>query len=240
MARPARHTASRLALLAACLAGAAGAACGPAAPPPRAVPRPATPAPPRDVPISAAYGTLERAVVAELNRLRADPPAYAEAVEALLPLFDGKVMRQPGGRVAIATVEGPPAVREAAAALRATRPLPALGVAAGLTAAARAHVRDQGARGLVGHVGTDGSSTADRASRYGRWERRLTESIEYGSATGRLVVVSLLVDDGVRDRGHRVNLLDPGVATVGVGCGPHAKYGRMCVIVKAGGYDDAR
>lgn len=213
------------------------AACGPPAPPPRAVPRPAVPLPARHEPPSPADAALERAVIAEINRLRADPAAYAEALDALLPLFDGDVLRRPGVRIGLKTREGPAAVREAAEALRATPALPALRREEGLSFAARDHARDLGPRGLATHAGTDGSTTADRAARYGQWRRRLTENLEFGSTTGRFVVIALLVDDAVPDRGHRKNLLDPMVAAVGVGCGPHKQYGRMCVIVQAGEYE---
>lgn len=211
------------------------AACQ-AALPPRAAPRPVEPPPERTEAPAPGDASLERAVIAELNRMRSDPAGYAEVLDDLLPLFRGNVMHRPGSRVGMLTREGPAAVREAAAALRATSPLPLLRQEDGLSDAAREHARDQGPRGLTGHTGTDGSSTADRVGRHGTWLRRLSESIEFGSETGRLVVLMLTVDDGVPGRGHRRNLLDREVATVGVGCGPHARYGRMCVIVLAGEY----
>jgi uncharacterized protein YkwD len=49
-------------------------------------------------------------------------------------------------------------------------------------------------------------------------------------------VQGLLIDDGVADRGHRRNLLDPAVRVAGIACGRHAAYGTMCVIDLAGGY----
>ncbi|HYD52508.1 MAG TPA: CAP domain-containing protein, partial [Gemmatimonadaceae bacterium] len=82
----------------------------------------------------------------------------------------------------------------------------------------------------------DGSSPSVRVNRYGRWDGRLTESIAYGPATPEDVVIDLLVDDGVRDRGHRRNLLDPGVRIAGIACGPHRTYRMMCVIDLAAGY----
>jgi len=218
--------------------GAGPAACAGGVPAGRAPAARSAPSSPAPAPVGDA--ALERAVLAELNRMRADPPGYAATLEALLPHFEGNVLRRPGERVGLMTQEGATAVREAVRALRATRPVPPLRASAGLAAAARDHVRDQGPRGLLGHVGTDRSSTADRASRYGRWLGRLTENIDYGAGTGRDVVASLVVDDGVPDRGHRRNALDPSVSVAGVACGPHAKYRRMCVIVHAGGYEERR
>jgi hypothetical protein len=52
---------------------------------------------------------------------------------------------------------------------------------------------------------------------------------------GRDVVESLLVDDGVPDRGHRRNIYQASARLVGIACGPHPRYEAMCVIVQTGG-----
>lgn len=184
------------------------------------------------------YAALERDVLAELNAARTNPAGYARRLEALLPYFDGRVLRRPGTGIGITTQEGPAAVREAATALRSTAAMPAVRHSAGMTAGARDHVQDHGPRGALGHTGTDGSSFADRVSRYGRWLGRITESISYGPATGEEVVQGLLIDDAVPDRGHRRNLLDPGARVAGIACGPHARYRVTCVIDLAAGYEE--
>jgi hypothetical protein len=179
---------------------------------------------------------LERGVLAELNRARTDPQGFAADLETRLQYYRGYVYRAPGSDIGLRTVEGPDAVREAIRVLRATRPLPALRLSRGMSLAAADHVRDQGPRGGTGHTGRDGSTAAARVSRYGRWYATISESIQYGRGDAREVVEDLLIDDGVRDRGHRRNALDPNVHVAGVACGPHAVYGQMCVIEHAGDY----
>lgn len=196
---------------------------------------PAAPVPGGTGPV-AAPGAIERAVLAELNAVRTDPAAYATKLQMLLlPHFDGKVLRRPG-RTAIRTHEGAAAVREAVTALRAIPPGPAVRLSPAMSNGARDHVEDQGPRGAFGHTGSDGSTFAVRVNRYGRWTGRINESLSYGPASGSDVVQSLIVDDGVRDRGHRRNLLDPEVRVAGLACGPHATYRIMCVIDLAGGF----
>lgn len=179
---------------------------------------------------------LERAVLAEVNRARTDPRGYAARLEALLPRFDGRLLHRDGDAVPIRTREGASAVREAIGVLRRTPSRHALRWSDGLAAAARDHVREQGPRGALGHDGGDGSTTEQRVDRHGRWSARLSENIMYGPATARDVVIGLIVDDGVADRGHRENALDPKVRVAGVACGPHARYGTMCVVLHAGGF----
>jgi uncharacterized protein YkwD len=105
-----------------------------------------------------------------------------------------------------------------------------------MTVSARDHVRDQGPRGVVGHESSDGSTFDDRVRRYGRWGISLTENISYGPSGARDVVIDLIVDDGVKDRGHRHNIFDPVAKVVGVACGRHTTYGYMCVMDFAGAY----
>jgi uncharacterized protein YkwD len=75
-------------------------------------------------------------------------------------------------------------------------------------------------------------------NRYGRWHGRVSENISFGPATARAVVLALLIDDGVPDRGHRRNILDPNVRIAGVSCGPHKSYRLMCDIVHAAAYTE--
>jgi len=182
---------------------------------------------------------LEAGIVEELNRVRTDPAGYAAHLEALLPAFDGKVLRTPHGL--LETSEGAAAVRETIRVLRATTPMARLSRSPGLAAGARDLARDQRTSGATGHVGKDGSSPSDRVTRYGQWDGQLTENVAYGAfegVTAREVVIQLLVDDGVPDRGHRVNVLDPLVRLVGVACGPHRRYAVVCVMDHAQRYEE--
>jgi hypothetical protein len=48
---------------------------------------------------------------------------------------------------------------------------------------------------------------------------------------------SVIVDEGVANRGHRQRILNPAYKVVGVACGGH-KLGAMCVITFAAGFTD--
>lgn len=161
--------------------------------------------------------------------MRANPAAYAVRLEERLPYYRGNILRIPNRRP-LRTTEGAAAVRKAIEALRAAKPLPRLRELPGLTRAAEDHVREIGPRGLVSHESPDGARPVDRVRRYVRGSLAVGEVISFGPEDARNVVIDLLVDDAVPDRGHRKLLLDGRFRFGGAACGPHATYRQMCVI----------
>ena len=199
------------------------------------------------IPLSAAaqsidYLTkLEHEIVLEHNLARTDPAAYAKHLEKWLLYFDGDLLRRPG-RMALQTLEGSQAVEEAIHFLRAAEPVGTMSPSSGMSRAARDHVNDLGPDGETSHTGEDGSRPQDRVNRYGRWLTTVAENMafgQYGESDARSVVMQLMIDDGVPNRGHRTNIFNPAFAVVGVACGPHTTYEAMCVVDYAGGYDEA-
>jgi uncharacterized protein YkwD len=184
-----------------------------------------------------AYPEVERGIIAETNRLRTDPRAYAKVLAEWRQRFRGRRARV-APNVFLETREGTSAVDEAIAALQKTAPLTPLRPSRGLAAAARDHVLYQGYRGLVGHGGRNRSTPFERMNNYGRWLHSAGENISYGAAAPMAVVRDLLVDDGVPDRSHRVNLLRPDFRVTGVACGPHKTYRIMCVIGYAAQFEE--
>jgi uncharacterized protein YkwD len=184
------------------------------------------------------YAALEHGIVDELNRARTDPSGYAAGLERELQYYNGNLFRRPGDESALETREGTSAVREAIRVLRETRPMPPLHLSTGMTLATEDHVKDQAPRGLMNHRGTDGTMAWDRVSRYGDWKKKISENMTFGPMSAHDVVAALLIDDGITDRGHRKNVLDPDVRLIGVSCGTHKSYRVMCDMVQAGGFVD--
>jgi uncharacterized protein YkwD len=198
---------------------------------------PGSPAQPAATTSLSDYGRIEGEVIDALNRARTSPASVATDLDALTRYFSGKLLQRPGQQIAVQTAEGVAAVREAASAARSQAPVSAVALSSVLSRAARDQAVDQARTGATGHVSADGSTVDIRVKRYGTWSRSLSENIEYSSfSRGAEVIENLLVDDGVPDRGHRKNIYDPTARVVGVACGPHPKYGSMCVIVQAGGF----
>lgn len=87
-----------------------------------------------------------------------------------------------------------------------------------------------GPQGVTGHDGTDGSSMTDRIERYGEWGGHVGENISFGSKSGKAAILQLIVDDGVRNRGHRANCFNADYKLVGIASGTHTEYGSVCVM----------
>ncbi|MCP5102037.1 MAG: CAP domain-containing protein [bacterium] len=181
--------------------------------------------------------SIEKKVIAELNRARTNPARYARYLEDFKRFYVGKYIKI-AGRTSIVTQEGAPAVTEAIEFLKKTTPLPPLAVSRGLSAAAKAHVEDQGPTGLLSHTGSDNSSPLDRILRFGEPEGAWGENIDYGEDSARRVVMQLIIDDGIPDRGHRGKIFQADFGVVGVGFGVHRSYGTMCVMDFAASYTE--
>lgn len=62
----------------------------------------------------------------------------------------------------------------------------------------------------------------------------MAENIASGESNARTIVVRLIVGDGVRDRGSRLNIFGREFRRGGVATGRHPRYGTPCVIEFAG------
>jgi uncharacterized protein YkwD len=183
------------------------------------------------------YRKLADEIFAEANALRADPKGLVPVLVDLAGRYRGNTLTVEG--VNINSREGAAAVREAIGFCSGASPQPVLARVPELDAAARAHQADQAVSGALGHRGSDGSSPSQRIRRHLKSAGKTGECISYGSCcsvsniTGRDIVIQLLVDDGVRDRAHRKNLMNPLFRRTGIACGPHRKYEVSCVITYA-------
>ena len=178
---------------------------------------------------------LEKDVIYEINLFRSNPARYAEQyIEPLARYYDKKILHYPGDR-SIQTMEGVRALNECVRDLKKASSQALMYPSKELSQAARKHQKDQQKTGKTGHIGSDGSNMRQRVEKFGKWQVRIGENIAYGNSSARQIVIFLLIDDGVKDRGHRATLLHPAFKLVGVACGLHPVYETMCVMDFAGG-----
>ena len=195
---------------------------------------------------AAASRNLERAIVAALSAARSKPKLVATRLQARLQHFKGTDYFPPerGGKVAVATKEGPAAIKDALAYLAVLAPLQGLAEPAAandldaMVLAAADHLHDRGSLGAIGHEGADGSSSSDRLSRYGAWSRACGECLWFGreGASAESVVDDLIIDDNVKGRGHRQCIFDERYRLAVAKVGSHKVFGSMAVIEFAAEY----
>ena len=182
---------------------------------------------------------LEKEVILEINRFRSNPAKYAnDYIAPLSKHYRNNILYYPGDDKSIKTREGVKALHECVRELQNATQQPIMYPSLALTKASSDHQKDQTKTGKTGHTGSDNSTLKQRIERYGKWNVRIAENIAYGNSSARQVVIFLLIDDGVKSRGHRKNLLHSAYKTVGVSCGKHPVYGTMCVMDFAGGIVD--
>lgn len=95
-----------------------------------------------------------------------------------------------------------------------------------LTQAALGHALKSGKQGKVGHQGFDKRFDPLMGNPY----MHVGENCSYGYESARDIVLSLLIDEGIKDHGHRHNILSVDFNSVGVAIRPHRSYRINCVM----------
>lgn len=183
------------------------------------------------------YQELKQSIFRELNKLRVNPKSYIPLIESQMTNFKDNILIRKND-TAIETHEGDAAYEEAIIFLMTQAAVNPLELDERLSLASQDLVDDIGPKGLVSHEGTKGKSLSDRIESYCEWDTACGESIEIGGKSGEEIIVSLLVDDGVADRGDRVNLFKKEFKFLGISCGDHKEYGTITVLNFSGGVRD--
>ena len=95
-----------------------------------------------------------------------------------------------------------------------------------LTAVAQEHALKSGQKGQVGHQDFNKRFEPLLGNPY----MQVGENCSYGFETAIDIVLSLLIDEGVKDKGHRQNILSEDFNSVGVALRPHKTYRVNCVM----------
>jgi hypothetical protein len=134
-------------------------------------------------------------------------------------------------------------VNEAIEYLNRLEPVKPLKWSEDLGRASRDHVIDTGPKGLVQHESHDGTSVKERLKKYGKIVTCYGENLSFHCENALDVILQLVVDDGVPNRGHRENIFNPDFRCVGIYSGAHKDFDTMTTLdyaaafVKAGEED---
>lgn len=187
--------------------------------------------------------SISKELCAEMSLLRENPLNYIKYLEKHLESFDDndakhdELIYKSNDNVLIQTVEGKSAVYEAIEVLKNIKiKLPPIKYdELHLEKAAYDHQKDMSKTGILGHDGSDKSTTKDRIERHCQWIGTIGENIDYGNMNARDIIVHLFIDDGVKSRGHQKNILNPEFLYAGAVIGSHPVYKYSCVTNFSGG-----
>ena len=114
--------------------------------------------------------------------------------------------------------------------LRKTKPTQPLMYRSDLFEFAQHHAKTTGKAGKVGHSSVKFKSYKNRTKKLIKTYLTVGENIQYGLNDAKAIVIDLLIDEGVKDLGHRKNILDSEYEYASVSIQPHKKFGYNCVI----------
>ena len=91
------------------------------------------------------------------------------------------------------------------------------------------HVNDHGPKNLTGHKGSDGSKPFERLGRYGHCPGFSGENLAYGDFEPIHIVLQMMIDDGLKSRPNRTNLMNPSFRRFSAANGTHVTFKKMIV-----------
>ena len=178
---------------------------------------------------------IQRDLFIELNNLRKNPKSYIPLIELeMKSLKKNNILKKRDSNLQIQTVEGKDAYIEAINFLQNQEGVPPVKEESRLNSAALDLVKDIGTRGVVSHQDQYGQYVSERIEKYCEWDYSASEVIEVSSKNPQDILISLIVDDGLKNRPDRMTLFNPAYNFVGISCGMHSEYEIVTVIVFTG------
>lgn len=178
------------------------------------------------------FSPLELAVVEEINMARREPQKFVGFLEEYRKAIKGKIISLPN-RVPLRSVEGAPVIEEAIDAMKTVSNLQSLEISDKLSGAAAMQLKDLQEDSSLGHTGKNGSTLRIRLSHFTNVEGKSAENISFRHQAARDVALMFIIDDGVKSRMHRKNVLSATYKKIGVACGTGVKNDSLCVVVFA-------
>ena len=154
----------------------------------------------------------------------------------MLSKFDGLLLKR-DAKVTLRTKEGAAAVNDAIAFLEKQSSIPPLKWSDQVAKAADDHGKDIGPKGLIQHDSSDGKTgVKERLRKYGNVVSCYGENLSFHCDDAKSVLIQLIVDDGVANRGHRENVFNQEFGVVGISTNDHKDFGTMTTLDYAGSF----
>jgi len=180
---------------------------------------------------------LDVAVIEEINLARGNPQKFVAYLEEYKKALKGNVLYLPN-RPGITMIEGAAAIDDAINELKKLSKFDALSTSNGLFRTANIQLTDLQEDSTLSHRGKDGSDLEKRLLKFGFAGLNTAENICYKESVAREVVMTMILDDGLKNRPHRKNIFSRKFKQVGVSCGLNKKNEAICVAVFADSFKE--
>lgn len=173
-----------------------------------------------------------------INSIRKTPEQWADKIdkEYIKNMDKDKVTHTVWKR---AFKEGLPAMQEAVKYLKNAKPKEELKLSFGMCYAAFKHSEYLADKKSMTHTGKGGSSMSNRLEEFGDWQTTIGENIiktTPNTRTAEHIVMELVIDDGVKNRGHRENIFKSSFKKLGVGIANEGNGEDIVTLVFSGGF----
>ena len=176
------------------------------------------------------YKTLETAIITEINNLRQKPQSYLTNIKTAKTYYKSKEYHNPTSSFNILTEEGTLPIPSLLKLLKTQKKLKPLKKNETLKKIGETLLKKIGPLGKTASADKNLRLNIRTKSHFEK-EGQIAENISFGCNSAKEVVVQMLIDDGVENRGHRLNLLNSGFREIGVCCVDHEVYGVCCSVV---------
>lgn len=175
------------------------------------------------------YISVTKDLYRELNRARTDPKNLLPDLKKMRNYFKDKEYRNPKLDYVLMTDEGVKGVEEAIDYIRHKAKF--------VEKLKQDEKLEEAAIELLDHIGPNGYTQHQHGSKSmkSRMKKHLdepgamAENISFGWKNARDIILQMVIDDGVANRGHRKNLFDNTYERVGIASGMHKGFGHCAV-----------
>ena len=159
------------------------------------------------------------------NELRKNPKSFIDKLTKAESYFKDKIFRHPS-EIPIVNYDG---LKEAIQFLQNQNPVKELIYSESLSKAAFDHADDIGKQGLHSHESSNGALLNERIEKYSEWDGAIAESLQFCYKNPENILMSLIIDDGSKEKHQRQNLFSEEFQYVGIGCAKHKSF-KLCTV----------
>ena len=174
------------------------------------------------------YGINSSSIIAEINKVRTQPKTYSKKFENLLKNFSGNIFTIPNKKNKLITLEGANGFKESIEFLSSQSPMNRLESDINLTKAAEAIAEEFSRTRETSSMGQN--KIHDIIHRYGSSEGNVGISIDFGNDDVEMLIISLINDDGRRDRKNRKMMFNYDYNKIGCSS-KYSKYHKNVAVI---------